>query len=103
MAMQRLVVQSSRLPPLLSQAGGLRYGEHNVTEALDDAPPAEIEAIMVSEIEQLLDDLRDEELRAIALAKIAGSSNAEIAAQRNCSQRTIERRIETHPRQMETP
>ena len=48
---------------------------------------------MVSEIEQLLDDLRDEELRAIALAKIAGSSNAEIAAQRNCSQRTIERRL----------
>ena len=48
---------------------------------------------MVSKLERLLDDIRDDELRAIALAKIGGAGNAEIAAQRNCSQRTIERRL----------
>jgi DNA-directed RNA polymerase specialized sigma24 family protein len=76
--------------PSLAQAG---IDENGFCQAMDDALPPDLEATMVSEIEHLLDDLHDDELRAIVLAKIAGATNAEIAAQRSCSQRTVERRL----------
>jgi RNA polymerase sigma factor (sigma-70 family) len=62
-------------------------------QAIDDAPTPEFAAIMAEEYQQLLEALQDVELRAIAVAKMEGTDNAEIAALLNCSERTIERRI----------
>jgi DNA-directed RNA polymerase specialized sigma24 family protein len=59
----------------------------------DDTSIPEYAAIMAEECGQLLEQLHDAELRAIAVAKMEGHSNAEIAAQLNCSERTIERRL----------
>jgi DNA-directed RNA polymerase specialized sigma24 family protein len=59
----------------------------------DDAPTPEFASIMVEEYERLLKGLYDADLRAIAVAKMEGSDNAEIAALLNCSERTVERRL----------
>jgi RNA polymerase sigma factor (sigma-70 family) len=64
-----------------------------VSQASEDAPSPEFAAIMVEEYQRLLDELHEVELQTIAVAKMEGTSNAEIAAQLNCSQRTVERRL----------
>jgi DNA-directed RNA polymerase specialized sigma24 family protein len=60
---------------------------------LDDTPPPEFVAMMADECQRLLEELHEMDLQAIAVAKMEGASNAEIAAQLNCSQRTVERRL----------
>jgi DNA-directed RNA polymerase specialized sigma24 family protein len=59
----------------------------------DNSPTPEFAAMMADECRRLLEQLHDVELRAIALAKVEGLGNAEIAAQLNCSERTVERRL----------
>jgi RNA polymerase sigma factor (sigma-70 family) len=59
----------------------------------DHSPTPEFTAMMADECRRLLEQLQDVELRAIALAKVEGLGNAEIAAQLNCSERTVERRL----------
>jgi DNA-directed RNA polymerase specialized sigma24 family protein len=55
--------------------------------------PADI-AVMVSEqLRHLLMMLPDEHLRAIAIAKMEGHTNAEIAERLGCAVRTVERRL----------
>ena len=61
--------------------------------ASDDTPIPEFAAIMADECRGLLEQLHDADLRKIAVAKMEGYNNAEIAAQMNCSERTIERRL----------
>jgi DNA-directed RNA polymerase specialized sigma24 family protein len=52
-------------------------------------------AVMVAEEYRLrLEQLDDPQLQAIAIAKMQGYENREIAQQQNCSTRTIERRLE---------
>jgi RNA polymerase sigma factor (sigma-70 family) len=63
-----------------------------VLQALDDTPSPEFAAMMAEECQRLLEDLHDADLRTIAMAKMEGAENAEIAAQLNCSLRTVERR-----------
>jgi len=48
---------------------------------------------MSDQCQRLFEELQDEELQAIAAAKMEGASNAEIATQLNCSLRTVERRL----------
>jgi RNA polymerase sigma factor (sigma-70 family) len=59
----------------------------------DDTPSPEFAAMMAEEFQRLLEDLHDVEMQAIAVAKMEGASNAETAVQLNCSQRTVERRL----------
>ena len=61
--------------------------------ASDNTLIPEFAAIMADECRGLLEQLHDAQLRAIAVAKMEGYKNAEIAAQLNCSERTIERRL----------
>ena len=56
-------------------------------------PTPEFTALVTEEFERLLSVLEEEELKEIALAKLEGHTNQEIAEQRNITLRTIERRL----------
>jgi DNA-directed RNA polymerase specialized sigma24 family protein len=60
-----------------------------------DEPTPEFAAQLADECRRLLDGLGDEGLRAVALAKMEGYTNAEIAAQLGCVVTTVERRLKS--------
>jgi RNA polymerase sigma factor (sigma-70 family) len=68
-------------------------GNQDVTELLNREPTPEEAAEVADECQRLLDSLQDPELRQIALWKVEGYTNEEIAAQLDCVPRTIERKL----------
>ena len=58
------------------------------------APTPEFAALFADECRHRLDSLRDESLRRLALLKMEGYTNAEIAGQLNCGLRTVDRKLE---------
>jgi DNA-directed RNA polymerase specialized sigma24 family protein len=56
-------------------------------------PTPELAAEMVDECRRLLDLLPDATLRSVALWKMEGYSNAEIAAKLGCVEKTVERKL----------
>jgi len=60
---------------------------------LSQEPDPAFAAEVAEECRRLLDDLKDEELRQIALLKMEGFTNEEIADQLNCALSTVERRL----------
>jgi RNA polymerase sigma factor (sigma-70 family) len=58
-----------------------------------DAPTPEEAAILAEEVEGLLARLPDPRLREVALRKLEGYTNAEIAEMQGCSVPTVERRL----------
>jgi DNA-directed RNA polymerase specialized sigma24 family protein len=61
-----------------------------------EAPVAtapDLAAMVGEEVQRLLNMLPDDDLRAIALAKMYGHTNDELANRMNCAVRTIERRL----------
>jgi RNA polymerase sigma factor (sigma-70 family) len=54
---------------------------------------ADFAALVADEVKRLLDRLPEEDLRTIAVAKMEGYSNQEIAERLGCAERTIERRL----------
>lgn len=56
-------------------------------------PTPEFAVQVAEECQRLLDQLGDEELRELAVAKLEGYTNAEIAAKLGCAEITIERRL----------
>jgi DNA-directed RNA polymerase specialized sigma24 family protein len=66
-------------------------------------PTPEFAAIVVEECQRRLDQLGDENLRRIALAKMEGLSNAEIAAHHDVALRTVERKLGLIRRIWESP
>lgn len=79
--------ESVFLSPGDSQDGG-------IGRALGDSPTPQLVAQMVESCEQLLEQLGDDILRAIALKKMEGYTNDEIAEQLGCTTRTVERKLE---------
>ena len=67
--------------------------ENEMIEVVGDEPTPEFVAMMVESCEQLMQHLEDDSLQQIAHKKMEGFSNAEIAEELNCSERTIERRL----------
>lgn len=65
----------------------------SVVEVVGEAPTPEMVAIMAETFEQFFSSLGVGELQEIAVAKLEGQSNAEIARRLRCSERTIERRL----------
>jgi DNA-directed RNA polymerase specialized sigma24 family protein len=64
-------------------------------EKMEATGPSPGEAALLNEaLERRLQALADSELRQIAVAKLEGWTNAEIAGQLNYTERTIERRLE---------
>ena len=57
-------------------------------------PSPEFAAMMAEECGRLLDSLDDDSLRQVALSRMEGYNNDEIAAQLGCARRTIARRLD---------
>ena len=68
-------------------------GEQDVSQLLSREPTPEEAAEVADECRRLLDSLPDPELRQIALWKVEGYTNEEIAARLDCVPRTIERKL----------
>jgi RNA polymerase sigma factor (sigma-70 family) len=64
-----------------------------LAEIIGDVPTPEFAAMMLEERQGLLELLDDAELEALAVAKMEGYTNEEIAKQLACSVRTVERRL----------
>ena len=62
-------------------------------QVIDSEPTPEFAAQMAEEYEQLLARLGDADLRRIAVWKMEGYSNQEIAAKLGCVPRTVERKL----------
>lgn len=79
--------------PVKAELTGEPTGEEALAVAIGDTPSPEFAAMMAEELRSLLDLLDDGELRAIALGKMEGYSNEELAERLDCSVRTVERRL----------
>jgi RNA polymerase sigma factor (sigma-70 family) len=99
----RKVIDRLRKQQAIKAGGGKVAGE-SVFDAADSSaagidaiageePTGEWLVVMEEEIERLFAKLGSEELRLIAQLRLANYSNAEIAAQRDCSIATVERRL----------
>ncbi len=64
-----------------------------VAEIVGREPTPEFAAMMADECRRLLEKLDDPQLRELAVAKMEGYSNEEIARRLECSLRTVERRL----------
>jgi DNA-directed RNA polymerase specialized sigma24 family protein len=83
--------------------GGGRVGGESVLDDLLGAagigqvvgaePTPELAAQVAEELQRLLARLPGEELRRVAVAKMEGYANAEIAAHLGCAEATVERRL----------
>jgi DNA-directed RNA polymerase specialized sigma24 family protein len=81
-----------RVHSLDDSTGGARDGER-VLEAIGDEPSPEIVLMMQEAVQRLFSRIGGGPLVEIAVAKLEGYSNAEIARRFGCSQRTVERRL----------
>jgi RNA polymerase sigma factor (sigma-70 family) len=68
-------------------------GEQDVTGLLAREPTPEEAAEVADECRRLLDALPEPELRQVALWKVEGYTNEEIAARLDCVPRTVERKL----------
>jgi RNA polymerase sigma factor (sigma-70 family) len=68
-------------------------GEVDVEQLLSREPPPELTAELAEEYQRLLDRLGDPQLQAIALWKVEGYANEEIAQKLDCGLRSVERKL----------
>jgi DNA-directed RNA polymerase specialized sigma24 family protein len=64
-----------------------------LAQVAGEEPTPEFAALVADEFRRLFARLADESLRTIALLKLDGHSNAEIARNLDCGQRTVERKL----------
>jgi DNA-directed RNA polymerase specialized sigma24 family protein len=62
-------------------------------EIVGDEPTPELAAQMTEECQNLLDQLDDPTLRAVAIWKMEGYTNREIAGKLDCVEQTVERKL----------
>ena len=75
-------------------AAGDPGGEDPLAQVAGTEPSPELAAVLIDEIRKRFADLPDESLRVVALRRMEGHSNAEIAAELDCSLRSVERKLE---------
>ena len=68
-------------------------GAADVEQLLSGDPPPDLAAELAEEYRRLLDRLGDATLRAVALWKVEGHSNEEIAQKLGCGLRSVERKL----------
>ena len=98
----RKVVDLKRRETRQRRGGGRVRGESGfgdaddraaLAEVIGNAPTPEFAAMMTEQCQRRLERLDDPELEALAVAKLEGYKNEEIAERFGCSVRTIERRL----------
>jgi len=67
--------------------------DETVIEAIGDEPSPEMVLMMQESVEAFFSHLGVGQLQDLAVAKLEGNSNAELARRFGCSERTIERRL----------
>jgi len=72
---------------------GSAYDPAALAEVIGDAPTPQFAAMMIEQCQGLLAQLGDPDLETLALAKLEGYANEEIAERLGCSLRTVERRL----------
>lgn len=65
-----------------------------LAQAVGTSPSPAFAAMIAEQCELLLNGLNDAQLQALAIAKMQGYSNEDIAEQLQCSVRTVERRLQ---------
>jgi DNA-directed RNA polymerase specialized sigma24 family protein len=74
------------------ECGG-QSGDGGLAEAEADDPTPDVAAQLAEEFQRLLDRLDSDELRSIAVWKLEGYTNAEIAERLGCAAVSVERRL----------
>ena len=64
-----------------------------IAQVIGDSPTPEFSAMMTEQVQKLMTVLNDEQLRDLALGKMEGYTNDEMAQRLGCSLRTVERRL----------
>jgi DNA-directed RNA polymerase specialized sigma24 family protein len=72
----------------------LNWDDPAIEEVVGDEPTPEFAAQVAEEYDRLLHKLGDDAQRQIAVWKMEGLTNNEIAGQLKCSSRTVERKLE---------
>jgi DNA-directed RNA polymerase specialized sigma24 family protein len=75
-------------------AGSENDEDGALVEVVSGEPTPEFAAMMTDECRRLFGSLSDESLRVVALLKLEGHSNEEIAKSLECGLRTVERKLE---------
>jgi RNA polymerase sigma factor (sigma-70 family) len=75
-------------------SGGPERDDAALDQIVGDEPTPEFAAQVAEEYERLLDRLGDESLRRVAVWKMEGHTNDEIAAKLDCSKRTVSLKLE---------
>lgn len=79
---------------LFGQAAGDDGSMAGLERIAGEGPSPEFAAMMAEECQRLLDSLDDDSLRQVALSRMEGYTNDEIADQLGCARRTIARRLD---------
>jgi DNA-directed RNA polymerase specialized sigma24 family protein len=75
-------------------AGTDPMGDDFLAQVVGSEPTPEFAALVTDEYRRLFGSLTDESLRVVALLKLEGHSNEEIARSLDCGLRTVERKLE---------
>jgi DNA-directed RNA polymerase specialized sigma24 family protein len=78
---------------VLMQKAGATNSDKGMGDVVGDEPTPEFAAQVAEEFQRLLDQLESAELRAVAIWKMEGFTNGEIAAKLGCVEGTVERRL----------
>ena len=76
------------------RGGGADFGEAELDGIVGPEPTPEFAAEVAEEYRRLLAALADRELESVALWKMEGYTNAEIAGRLGCAPRTVERKLQ---------
>lgn len=74
---------------------GAGWDETAIEQVVGEEPTPEFAAQVAEQYQRLLDLLGDESLRQVAVWKMEGLTNDEVAARLDCSRRTVARKLET--------
>ena len=75
-------------------AGADPVGDDFLAQVVGNEPTPEFAAMVADEYRRLFGSLADESLRVVALLKLEGHSNEEIAGSLDCGLRTVERKLD---------
>jgi RNA polymerase sigma factor (sigma-70 family) len=94
----RKVIDKSRHDRRQRRGGGVKIhllggDDKTIIEAIGNEPSPEMVLMMQESVEHFFSHLRVGHLQELAVAKLEGYSNAELAQRFGCSERTIERRL----------